>query len=146
MNKEEYKELVERTTPKERKLHNSIIAFVVGGLIGVLGTLIHEILTITYGLPSDDSKIWVIIILIGLASLFTCIGFFDNLMTKGKSGLLIPITGFAHSMTSSCLEYKKDGLITGIGSNIFKLAGSVLLYGIFSAFILALIKVVFFGV
>lgn len=146
MNKEEYIKLVEETMPKEKKLHNSLIAFLVGGLIGILGTLIHEILTSTYNIPSDNAKIWVIIILIGITSLLTCIGIFDTLMTKGKCGLLIPITGFAHSMSSSSLEYKKDGLITGIGSNIFKLAGSVLLYGIFSAFILALIKVVFFGV
>ena len=57
----------------------------------------------------------------------------------------IPITGFAHSVTSSALDYKKDGLITGLGANVFKLAGSVILYGIVSAFILAVIKVVLYG-
>lgn len=143
MNKEEYQQLVEKTMPKENKLLNCFIAFIVGGLIGVLGTLIHEILTINYGVSSKDAIVWMIIILIGTSSLLTCFGFFDDVFTKGKCGLLIPITGFAHSMTSSCLEYKKEGLITGMGANIFKLAGSVLLYGIFSAFIFTVIKVVF---
>lgn len=145
MNKEQYNELVKEVIPKEKSLYNSVIAFVVGGLVGVLGTLIHEILTNTYGLSSETAIIWVIVILIGLSSILTGLGVFDRLMTKTKCGLLIPITGFAHSITSSCLDYKKEGLITGLGANIFKLAGSVLLYGIYSAFVFALIKVVLFN-
>lgn len=145
MNKEQYSELVKEVTPKEKSLYNCVISFVIGGLIGVLGTLIHEILTNTYRISSETAIIWVIVILIGLSSILTGLGVFDRLMTKAKCGLLIPITGFAHSITSSCLEYKKEGLITGMGANIFKLAGSVLLYGIYGAFIFALIKVVFFN-
>lgn len=144
MNKEEYNELVEKITPKEHVLKNSFIAFVVGGFIGVLATLIHEVLTKTFGVSLDDAAIWVIIILIGLSSLLTGIGFFDDWFSECKAGLLIPITGFAHSMTSSSLEYKKEGLITGIGANAFKLAGSVILYGIIGAFLFTIIKVVFF--
>lgn len=143
MDKEQYQELVKKVIPKEKRLVNCIIAFVVGGLMGVLGTLIYEILTKTYDISSQNAIIWMIIILIGASSLLTGFGFFDDIFAKGKCGLLIPITGFAHSMTSSCIEYRKEGLITGMGANIFKLAGSVLLYGIFSAFIFTLIKVVF---
>ncbi len=144
MNKEEYNELVKKVTPKEHTFKNCFIAFVVGGFIGVLATLIHEVLTKTFGVSMDDAAIWVIIILIGMSSLLTGLGFFDDWFTKSKSGLLIPITGFAHSMTSSSLEYKKEGLITGIGANTFKLAGSVILYGIIAAFLFTVIKVVFF--
>lgn len=144
MNKEEYNELVKKVTPKEHVLKNSFIAFVVGGFIGVLATLIYEVLTKTFGVSLDEAAIWVIVILIGLSSLLTGIGFFDDWFTKSKSGLLIPITGFAHSMTSSSLEYKKEGLITGIGANAFKLAGSVILYGIVGAFLFTILKVVFF--
>lgn len=144
MNKEEYNELVKKVTPKEHVLKNSFIAFVVGGFIGVLATLIYEVLTKTFGVSLDDAAIWVIIILIGLSSLLTGIGFFDDWFTKSKAGLLIPITGFAHSMTSSSLEYKKEGLITGIGANAFKLAGSVILYGVVGAFLFTILKVVFF--
>ena len=145
MNKEQYQELVKKVIPKEKRFVNCMIAFVVGGFMGMLGTLIYEILTKTYDISSQNAMIWMIIILIGTSSILTGLGFFDDVFAKGKCGLLIPITGFAHSMTSSCMEYKREGLITGMGANIFKLAGSVLLYGIFSAFIFALIKVVFHG-
>ena len=80
-----------------------------------------------------------------LGSTFTALGFFDNWVTKVKAGLIIPTTGFAHSITSSALDYKKEGLITGLGANFFKLAGSVLLYGIIAAFFLSIIGVIFHG-
>jgi stage V sporulation protein AC len=79
--------------------------------------------------------------LIFLASLATALGFFDELINKFKCGLIIPTTGFAHSVTSSALEYRHDGMITGLGANFFKLAGSVILYGIVSAFFLCILKV-----
>ena len=85
----------------------------------------------------------VVLITIFIACLLTGLGFFDNLVSKYKSGIIVPITGFAHSIMASILDYKHDGMITGIGSNYFKLAGSVLAYGIISAFIMALVKVIF---
>ena len=81
-----------------------------------------------------------IITLIFLACLFTALGFFDNFVHFGRMGVIIPITGFAHSMQSAALDYKKEGLVCGIGSNIFKLAGSVILYGIVSAYIVGIIR------
>ena len=74
------------------------------------------------------------------ASLCTALGFFDKWVTKFKCGLLIPITGFAHSMTSAAMDYKNEGPIYGIGSNVFKLAGSVILYGVVSAWIFGMIR------
>ena len=62
-----------------------------------------------------------------------------------KAGLLIPITGFAHSMQSAGLEYKKEGLVTGIGANIFKLAGTVIVFGIVSAYIFGIVRALIFG-
>ena len=85
-----------------------------------------------------------LLIFIFLATLFTSLGFMDSLVSKFKSGLIIPITGFAHSITSSILDYRKDGFVTGIGSNVFKLAGSVLLSGILFAFIMAIVKLILY--
>ena len=82
-----------------------------------------------------------IITLIFITSVITCSGFGDELFSKLQCGLIIPITGFSHSITSSILDYKKEGLIT-MGSNAFKLAGSVILYGITSSIIFTLIKVI----
>ena len=83
--------------------------------------------------------------LIALASLFTALGFFDKLVNWARCGLIIPITGFAHSMTSAAIEFKREGYVTGLGANIFKLAGTVILYGIVSAYIFGIIRYLIFG-
>ena len=70
--------------------------------------------------------------------------YYNYLVAKTKMGLILPTTGFAHSIASSALDYKKDGVIA-LGSNFFKLAGSVILYGMVSAFFLALLKVIIYG-
>lgn len=145
MNKEEYKNLVKNMSPKEPKLKNAFIAFLVGGMIGFLGEIIVNILMESFGLARTDSLAWLAFIIIVFATFMTAIGKFDNWVTKAKCGLIIPTTGFAHSVQSAAIDYKKDGLITGIGANVFKLAGSVILYGIISAFFLVLIKVVLYG-
>ena len=125
-----YKKLVESLTPKENRLKNMFISFVSGGIIGIIS---HEL---SFYFSTD----WMLVFWIVLASILTGFGIFDDLVEIFKMGIIIPITGFSHSVTSSSLEYKKEGLITGIGSNYFKLAGSVILYGLVSASILALIR------
>lgn len=145
MNKEEYQELVQTLTPKEPKLHNAIVAFLVGGSIGFIGEIIVKILMESFGLSRVDSCAWLAFILILFASLMTALGKFDNWVTKAKCGLIIPTTGFAHSVQSAALDYKKEGFITGIGANMFKLAGSVILFGIVSSFFLVLLRVMLYG-
>lgn len=145
MNKEEYQELVKKLTPKEPKLRNAVVAFLVGGSVGFIGEVIVKILMESFGLARVDSCAWLAFILIIFASFMTAIGKFDNWVTKAKCGLIIPTTGFAHSVQSAALDYKKEGFITGIGANLFKLAGSVILFGIVSSFFLVLIKVMCYG-
>ena len=141
MNIKDYNKIVKKYYKEENKLKNALLAFVSGGTIGLLSTIIYQILLLNNVKESNATSI-VLLIIILLSTLLTGLGLFDNLVEKFRAGLIIPITGFAHSVASSTIEYKKDGLITGIGSNIFKLAGSVLLYGMFSAFILTIIKVI----
>ena len=145
MDKEEYKKLVKEKYPKEKRAKNALIAFLVGGLIGLGGQILSRLLVLTFGSSKMMSYSVVCLVIIFLAALFTGLGFFDDWVIKTKCGLIIPTTGFAHSITSCALEYKKDGMITGLGANFFKLAGSVILYGIISAFFLCIIKVVFYG-
>jgi len=145
MNKEKYQELVKKYSRKEPKLKNAIVAFLVGGLVGIIGELIVNILMKSFYLARVDSYAWLSFILILFGTFMTAIGKFDNWVTKAKCGLIIPTTGFAHSVQSAALDYKKEGFITGIGANIFKLAGSVILYGIVSAFFLCLVKVMIYG-
>ena len=145
MNKEDYKLLVKKHTPKEPKLRNFGVAFLVGGLIGLLAEVVSMILRNCFAFSSVEAGLIVALFVIGVASLFTALGFFDSWVSKCKCGLIMPTTGFAHSVASSALEYKKDGLITGLGSNFFKLAGSVILYGIISAFLLVIVRLVIGG-
>lgn len=145
MNKERYKQLTEKIVPKENKIKNGITAFLVGGFMGLLGQIIVFVLESEFNVPNKDATSIMIVILIFIASLCTALGFFDNLVSKAKAGLIVPITGFAHAMTSSMIDYKKEGLITGIGANAFKLTGSVILYGVVSAYVFGTIRYLFFG-
>lgn len=145
MNKEEYQKLVKKYEPKENKFQNVVYAFLIGGLVGFIAEGLTILLINFFELTRMEASAWTCLIIIFSASLFTALGFFDNWMSKGKAGLLLPTTGFAHSVSSSALDYKKEGLITGLGSNFFKLAGSVILYGILSAFILVIVKVILIG-
>ncbi len=145
MNKDEYKKLVREVSPKENKLKNCFFAFFIGGLVGLSGEVIINIIMRSFGESRVDSYSWLAFIIILFATFMTAIGKFDDWVSKAKCGLIIPTTGFAHSIQSSALDYKKEGLITGIGANVFKLAGAVILYGIVSAFFFALLKVIVYG-
>lgn len=145
MKKEDYKKLVKKVSPKEPRFRNIIVAFTTGGAIGLIGQIIITILTIVFGISKIEAGGWLALILIFLSTLMTALGFFDKLVTKCKCGLIIPTTGFAHSVASSALDYRNDGLITGLGANFFKLAGSVILYGVISSFILVIVKVIICG-
>lgn len=142
MDKEEYKKLIKKKKPKEHRLLNFFVAFFVGGLLGVLSEGVSHLLMMSFGISKMISYMLVCLIMIFVASLFTALGFFDNWVSKCKCGLIVPTTGFAHSVTSAALEYRKEGMITGLGANFFKLAGSVILFGIVSAFFLCFIKVI----
>ena len=135
-----YEKIVNSNKAKEERVKNAIVAFIVGGLVGLLGEAIIEILCCYFKISRTDASVYMIVILIFISSLCTALGFFDKLVTKFKCGLLIPITGFAHSMTSATLDYKKEGPVSGFGSNMFKLAGSVILYGVVSAWFFGMIR------
>ena len=83
-----------------------------------------------------------LVTLIFLTCLFTSLGFFDKFVNFCKCGLIIPITGFAHATMSAALEYRKEGLVTGIGMNMLKLSGAVIIFGVVSSFIFSLIRMV----
>ncbi len=140
MTNRKYEALVKKHAPKENKAKYALTAFFVGGLMGLLGESLIRIYIMLFDVSRNDASTYMIITYIFFASLFTALGFFDKLVAKAKAGLLIPITGFAHSMTSAALDYKNEGPIFGVGSNVFKLAGSVIFYGVVSAWFFGLIR------
>ena len=140
MKDETYKKIADFHKAKETKVKNAIVAFISGGIVGLLGEGIIELLCGCVHMSRADAQVFMSVILIFVASLSTALGFFDKLVTKFRCGLLIPITGFAHSMTSAALDYRKEGPIYGLGANIFKLAGSVILYGVVAAWFFGMIR------
>ena len=140
MKNSKYDKFADMHKAEEPRVRNAFLAFLVGGLVGMLGEFIIEVLLYNFHISRSDASTFMIMIFIFVASLCTALGFFDKLVTKFKCGLLIPITGFAHSMTSAALDYKNEGPIYGVGSNIFKLAGSVILYGVVSAWFFGMIR------
>lgn len=135
-----YNLIVKKNTPKEDRLKNPFNAFLMGGLIGLLGEYLTKFYLIFFN--ENTSKTCMIITLIFIGCLLTGIGIYDKLVKKFRMGLIIPITGFAHSVMSSTMEYKKEGLVNGIGSNMFKLAGTVIAFGITSSFLVSLIRII----
>ena len=145
MNNKKYKRLTKKYLPKKFNIKNLLLSFLCGGLIGLFGQILVTIYSMAPNISNSEASSLMMVTLIFLASLFTGLGFFDNLIDLFKAGLIIPITGFAHSTTSSAMEYRREGLTTGIGANIFKLSGSVILYGIVSAYLFGILRYIFFG-
>ena len=145
MTNKEYSKLVSKHTPKIDYIKSMLIAFFVGGFIGMLGQGLVDLYHYIFKLSITDAKSLMIVTLIFISSLLTAFGIFDKVVEKVRCGLIVPITGFAHAMTSAALEYKHEGLILGIGSNIFKITGSVILYGIVSAYVFGLIRLFVIG-
>ena len=145
MESKKYQKIVDKHAPIENKGSNLIVAFIVGGMLGLLGNLLMDVYSYYFHIPTQEAGTWMLVTFIIVACLLTGLGIFDNLVKKGKMGLIIPITGIAHSMQSAILDYKKEGPVYGFGSNVFKLAGSVILYGVVSAWIFGMIRFIFFG-
>ena len=145
MDKKRYNDLVNKHIPKENKMFNIFVSFFIGGIIGVFGQLLIDIYVHILDIPKNEANSYMIITIIFIASLFTAIGFFDKVVSWARAGLIVPITGFAHAMTSAAIEYRREGLITGIGSNIFKLTGSVILYRVVAAYVFGIIRYLVFG-
>ena len=145
MDQKKYKILVDKHTPKENRLYNGLVAFIIGGLMGMLGQFLVSFYSYQFDIPSKEASVFMIVTLVFLGCFLTCLGFFDKMVSFARCGLIIPITGFAHYMMSAALEYKREGLVTGIGANIFKLAGTVIMFGVVSAYLFGLLRVILMG-
>ena len=101
MEKYKYKDIVNYNTPKENTLLNALVAFISGGVMGLIGNFLVNFYSSMLSIPTSDASVFMIITLIFFGCLFTALGFFDKWVTFCKCGLIIPIIGFAHSMMSA---------------------------------------------
>lgn len=138
-----YKKYVEKISPKPTYLKNYVLAFLVGGLICTIGQAINELYLTYTNLDKVDASGATSITLILIGAFLTGIGKYDLIGKRAGAGSSIPITGFANSVVSPAMEYKREGFVLGVGSNLFKIAGPVLVYGIGSSIIFGFIYYVF---
>lgn len=137
--KKQYEEYVNQITPTHNLWLQMLKAFVSGGIICVLGQFILNYFGKTLGYDKQMSASICSLILITLSIILTGFNVYHKIVKFAGAGALVPITGFANSVAAPAIEYKKEGQVFGIGSKIFTIAGPVILYGIFTSFVLGLI-------
>lgn len=142
MNKKDYQKYAERRVPKPTYLKNMIYAFIVGGLICVVGQIIRNML-FKYGLDEKAVAAGTSIILVFLGAFLTGIGVYDKIGKIGGAGAAVPITGFANSIVSPAMEFKREGFIFGVAARMFSIAGPVLVYGVGSSVIVGILYLIF---
>ena len=128
MNKSTYSELVKKRSKNSRTALNCLKAFFIGGLICTLGQGLTELYTFL-GVDGETSKTLCSVSLIFIGVVLTALHLYEKIAKHGGAGTLVPITGFANAMSSPAIEFKAEGLITGLAAKMFIIAGPVLVYG-----------------
>lgn len=141
MKRELYKKRVEAVHPKPPIVKNVCRAFVVGGLICVIGQVIQNQFLENFGMAKPDAAAATSAVMIFLGALFTGLGIYDELGKYAGAGSVVPITGFANSIVASAMEFKREGYVFGIGAKMFTIAGPVIVYGTVTAFIVGLVHI-----
>lgn len=137
---EEYLLYVEKQTPKTGWFNSLFHAFIVGGMICCLGQMFGDIIK-AYNPNMDMIRVgsWVNIIIITITILLTAFGVFDRIAKFGGAGTFVPISGFANSIASCAIEFKNEGLIFGVGSKMFNVAGPVIVNGVAYSIIVGIV-------
>jgi stage V sporulation protein AC len=140
---QEYQRLALSREPKRSLFKNGARAFLVGGCICLLGEGIQQSFIRWGGMDEKQAGNPTVAILIMLSVILTSLGVYDKLGQWAGAGSAVPVTGFANSMASAAIEHRSEGLVLGVGASMFKLAGSVIVFGTVAAFVIALIHLIF---
>lgn len=143
MNSEEYKKYVKSHAPKSPILKNSLKAFLFGGLICAVSQGLRTLYSSVFDVETTTASALASITLAFIAILLTALGVFDNIAKHAGAGTLVPITGFANAVSSPAIDSKSEGLVLGVGTKIFSVAGPVLLYGTLAGVIYGVIYYVY---
>ncbi|WP_026673159.1 stage V sporulation protein AC [Alkalihalobacterium bogoriense] len=136
----EYQKKFAPLQPKRPIVRNSIVAYIIGGVICAFGQWIQNRYMQYFDLTQETVVSPTIATLILIAALLTGFGVYDKLGQFAGAGALVPVTGFSNAMTSAALEHRSEGLVLGIGSNMFKIAGAVIVFGVVSAYLVGLTR------
>jgi len=143
MTQQAYQQYAKQKEPPRPVLKNCVRAFLAGGFICLVGQALTEMFVHWFHFTEKTAGNPTVAVLILISVILTCFGVYDNIAQWAGAGSAVPVTGFANSMCSAALEHKSEGLVLGVGGNMFKLAGSVIVFGTVAAFIIALIYLLF---
>ena len=135
---QQYSEMVKQTSPNSPIFMDCIRAFVSGGIICTIGQWLLNLYT-AMDISEKDAALWVSITLIGLSALLTALGIYEKLGKFCGAGTIVPITGFANSVVSPAIEFKKEGMVFGMAAKMFIVAGPVIVYGTLTSMLVGLI-------
>lgn len=136
--KSDYQKIIDKHSPKNKVFVNSIKAFFVGGIICSVGQALIDCYMF-FGLSFLEASMLATDSLILISAVMTALNVYDNVGKFGGAGALIPITGFANSMVSAGMEYKKEGYIYGLGAKLFTIAGPVIVFGTIASVVIGII-------
>lgn len=131
-----YQQAVQRVIPPKPLARNAVMAFLVGGTITAAAQVVMNLLR-GAGLPPADATSWTAAVFVLIGLLLTGLGIYDDIGRIGGMGAFLPITGFANSIGSAAMEFKREGWVLGLGARIFQIAGPVIVYGVASATLVA---------
>jgi stage V sporulation protein AC len=139
---QEYQAFQDEREVKRPVLRNCIKAFFVGGIICLIGQAIQTFFIYNFDFTEQTAGNPTVAVMIFLSMLLTGFGVYDRLAQFGGAGSAVPVTGFGNAVISAAIEHRTEGFVLGVGGNMFKLAGSVIMFGVFSAFVIATIKTI----
>ena len=134
----EYSEMVKQASPNSPVFMDCVKAFFSGGLICVFGQLLLDFFT-GRGISDKDAAMWVSITLIGISAVLTSLGIYEKLGKFCGAGTIVPITGFANSVVSPAIEFKKEGMVFGMAAKMFVVAGPVIVYGTLTSMLVGVV-------
>lgn len=140
MEKEQYQQLEQRVTQKPPYLINVVKAFFVGGIFCTIGQALSLFYMIFFNFTEQTVGNPTVATMVFLAMILTGLGLYKKIGQFAGAGSAVPVTGFGNAVISAAIEHKSEGYVLGVGGNLFKLAGSVVLFGVVSAFFVALVK------
>ncbi|WP_404458105.1 stage V sporulation protein AC [Sutcliffiella horikoshii] len=138
--KDNYKNNIKKFQPKPPYVINCVKAFLVGGLICLIGQGIQNFYMSVFNFSEENVGNPTVATLILISALLTGLGIYDKLGQFAGAGSAVPVTGFANSMTSAAMEHRSEGIVLGVATNMFKLAGSVIVFGVVAAYVVGMIR------
>jgi stage V sporulation protein AC len=139
---QEYHDFAKVREPARPVLANCVKAFLVGGGICLLGQFIQDFFLWNFDFTEKTAGNPTVAVLVLISVILTSLGVYDHIAQWAGAGTAVPVTGFANSIASAAIEHRTEGFVLGVGGKMFKLAGSVIVFGVFSAFVVVLIKTI----